>query len=116
MIDKNKYDGHTPGPLIPRETGDADVYHVCAVEGRWILTFRQNGELHTHEQLANMRLFADSPLLLKGFLAAQAYREAERKLEAHLACVTLDSEIIKAQNAVREARAALDAAIEAVRG
>lgn len=56
---------HTPGPWAPHAQGASDEYCLLANERRWVIAFRQNGELYTAEQLANMRLIAAAPELLQ---------------------------------------------------
>lgn len=52
---------HTPEPWEPwaiiEDGGEANVFHVRAGR-RWIIAFRQNGEMMPEEQRANIRRIA----------------------------------------------------------
>ena len=56
---------HTPGPWNFHIQGDADDYCLLTHDGKWIISFRQNGELLTPEQIANAHLIATAPDLLE---------------------------------------------------
>lgn len=58
MADINK---HTPGPWTPIEQGDADEFCLLANDKRWVIAFRQNGELSTEEERCNMKLISKAP-------------------------------------------------------
>lgn len=45
--------------------GEADEFCMITADGRWIFSFRQNGELYTEEELANARAISAVPELLK---------------------------------------------------
>lgn len=45
---------HTPGPWVPHEQGEANEWCLLTAEGgRWVISFRQNGELMPAKQRAN---------------------------------------------------------------
>lgn len=56
---------HTPGPWIWHEQGDANAYALLSNTKRWVIVFRQNGEILTGQQRANARLIAAAPELLE---------------------------------------------------
>jgi hypothetical protein len=56
---------HTPGPWEFKGQGDADEFVMLTHDGKWIIAFRQNGELMTATQRANAKLMAASPRLLE---------------------------------------------------
>jgi hypothetical protein len=55
---------HTQGEWKFREQGEANEWCFITVNGRWVISFRQNGELLPPEQLANARLMAAAPKLM----------------------------------------------------
>lgn len=58
---------HTPGPWFGQPQGDANDYCILRKDGgrtRWVLGFRQNGEIWTAEQIANLKLIEAAPDLL----------------------------------------------------
>ena len=56
---------HTPGPWRFIEQGDANMYGMVTAGNRWIISFRQNGELMSETELANAKLMAAAPELLE---------------------------------------------------
>ena len=67
---------HTPGPWrVLEQPGDPDEYILVGNVDRWIVAFRQNGELPISEQLANAGLISALPDLLA------ACQEFVRKVE-----------------------------------
>lgn len=46
---------HTPGLLKFHAQGDANDYCLVTNDGRWVISFLQNGELLTERQLENAR-------------------------------------------------------------
>jgi hypothetical protein len=55
---------HTQGDWRYRAQGDANHYCILTEDGKWVISFLQNGEILTEEQEANMRLIAAAPDLL----------------------------------------------------
>jgi hypothetical protein len=56
---------HTPGPWEWHAQGDANEYVLLTNEKRWVIAFRQNGELLLPEQEANARLIEAAPVMLE---------------------------------------------------
>ena len=56
---------HTAGPWNWHEQGDANEYALLSNTKRWVIAFRQNGEILTGQQRANARLIAAAPELLE---------------------------------------------------
>lgn len=65
---------HTPGPWVGGQQGDANEFYVVTANGRWLFSFRHNGEPLLGEQLANLRLIAAAPDLLE---ALEMVRDAD---------------------------------------
>lgn len=59
----------TPGPWRWHAQGDANDYAMLTSGGRWVIAFRQNGELLLPEQQANAQLMAAAPDLYAACLA-----------------------------------------------
>jgi hypothetical protein len=59
---------HTPGPWNLIEKGDANMYGMVTVGNKWVISFQQNGELMTDTQMANAKLIAAAPDLLKALV------------------------------------------------
>jgi hypothetical protein len=74
----------TPGPWTSHEQGDANEYCLLA-GGRWLVAFRQNGEMLPDRQNANARLIAQAPDLARALLAAEdrlaRVEQARREIE-----------------------------------
>jgi hypothetical protein len=74
------YVGHNPSVDCSdedwevREQGDADAYFVATHEGRWIGSFRMNGEETPAKQKALVKIIAAAPRMLK---ACEAMVKAE---------------------------------------
>ena len=79
---------HTPGPLIVHAQGDADDYCLLTTDRRWVMAFRQNGELLNDEQKANIDLIAEA------FSVATETGMAPRQMHATAAALirTLEAE------------------------
>ena len=56
---------HTPGPWRFHANGDANDYTILGPDDRWVIGFIQNGEIWKEEQLANAKLIAACPTMLK---------------------------------------------------
>lgn len=53
----------TQGEWVLREQGEANEWCVITVDDKWVISFRQNGELMPATQLANARLMVAAPKL-----------------------------------------------------
>jgi hypothetical protein len=65
---------YTPGPWTYRVQGDANDYALIMgepPEQRWLYAIRQNGELWTEEQIANMHLITAAPVLADALKAVE---------------------------------------------
>lgn len=51
----------TPGPWKSHAQGEANEYALLTHGGRWVISFQQNGEILTEQQLANARLISKAP-------------------------------------------------------
>lgn len=58
---------HTPEPWRWHAQGEADEYCMLTHDGRWVIAFRQNGELTDERQKANARRIAACVNRLAGF-------------------------------------------------
>lgn len=63
MTDRIEWGG-TPGPWRGMEQGEANEFCLIGNERRWILSFRQNGELWSAEQMTNLRAIAQVPAMV----------------------------------------------------
>jgi hypothetical protein len=58
---------HTPEPWKWHAQGEANEYCMLTHDGRWVIAFRQNGELTDERQKANARRIAACVNRLAGF-------------------------------------------------
>ena len=58
---------HTPEPWKWHAQGEANEYCMLTHDGRWVISFRQNGELTDERQKANARRIAACVNRLAGF-------------------------------------------------
>lgn len=58
---------HTPEPWKWHPQGEANEYCMLTHDGRWVIAFRQNGELTDERQQANARRIAACVNRLAGF-------------------------------------------------
>lgn len=58
---------HTPEPWKWHAQGEANEYCMLTHDGRWVIAFRQNGELADERQKANARRIAACVNRLAGF-------------------------------------------------
>ena len=58
---------HTPEPWKWHAQGEANEYCMLTHDGRWVIAFRQNGELTDERQKANARRIAACVNRLVGF-------------------------------------------------
>lgn len=58
---------HTPEPWKWHAQGEASEYCMLTHDGRWVISFRQNGELTDERQKANARRIAACVNRLAGF-------------------------------------------------
>lgn len=58
---------HTPEPWKWHAHGEANEYCMLTHDGRWVIAFRQNGELTDERQKANARRIAACVNRLAGF-------------------------------------------------
>lgn len=58
---------HTPEPWKWHAQGEANEYCMLTHDGRWVISFRQNGELSDERQKANARRIAACVNRLAGF-------------------------------------------------
>lgn len=58
---------HTPEPWKWHAQGEANEYCMLTHDGRWVIAFRQNGELTDERQQANARRIAACVNRLAGF-------------------------------------------------
>lgn len=58
---------HTPEPWKWHPQGEANEYCMLTHDGRWVIAFRQNGELTDESQKANARRIAACVNRLAGF-------------------------------------------------
>lgn len=58
---------HTPEPWKWHAQGEANEYCMLTHDGRWVIAFRQNGELTNERQQANARRIAACVNRLAGF-------------------------------------------------
>lgn len=80
MPHKLKVAQHTPGPWIPHEQGEANEWCLLTNADRWVISFRQNGELMPPEQRANARLIAQAwliPEMVKALRAWAKYDDSD---------------------------------------
>ena len=91
---------HTPGPWIGKTQGEADAYFMMT-KTRWLFSFRQNGEIWTAEQMANLALIAAAPELLAALIMV---RDADNDCRADglptipdMARAKIDAAIAKAE-------------------
>jgi hypothetical protein len=95
---------HTPAPWEYREQGDADEFVMLTHDGKWIIAFRQNGELMTATQRANAKLMAASPKLLEALRMADQRITELCKMVCHLSD---NPRKVRAEDYAEEVRAAI---------
>ena len=68
---------HTPGPWVWHEQGEANEYCLLASGQKWVIAFRQNGELMPERQRANaafiVRACNSHDDLLAALVGAEAF-------------------------------------------
>ena len=69
---------HTPEPWKWHAQGEANEYCMLTHDGRWVISFRQNGELTDERQKANARRIAACVNRLAGFKTEDIENPAER--------------------------------------
>jgi hypothetical protein len=71
---------HTPGPWTFHQNGDGSYSilgkKISEKEYQWIVGFIQNGEFWTEEQLANAKLIAAAPEMLKALQGVISHDDA----------------------------------------
>lgn len=82
---------HTPAPWTLRADGEANQYAVIGPNGRWLISFLHNGEQLSAQQLANVRLIATAPKLLR---VLKVITDRDASSEAFLAALTEGRQII----------------------
>lgn len=73
---------HTPGTLTFHPQGDADEYCLIMSDGRWVIGFRQNGEICVDEQMANARRIVAAWNHCAGFTTEQVKAVSMKDLVA----------------------------------
>lgn len=71
---------HTPGTLVFHPQGDANEYCLVMSDGRWVIAFRQNGELYDDEQMANARRIVAAWNHCAGFTTKQVEAVSMREV------------------------------------
>lgn len=71
---------HTPGTLDFHPQGDANEYCLIMNDGRWVIGFRQNGELCVDEQMANARRIVATWNHCDGFTTEQVKAVSMREM------------------------------------
>lgn len=67
---------HTPEPWKWHTQGEANEYCMLTHDGRWVISFRQNGELTDERQKANARRIAACVNACKGVTNEQLEMDA----------------------------------------
>lgn len=67
---------HTPEPWKWHAQGEANEYCMLTHDGRWVISFRQNGELTDERQKANARRIAACVNACKGVTNEQLEMDA----------------------------------------
>ena len=67
---------HTPEPWKWHAQGEANEYCMLTHDGRWVISFRQNGELADERQKANARRIAACVNACKGVTNEQLEMDA----------------------------------------
>lgn len=92
---------HTRGRWKFHAQGDANQYALLTNDNRWVISFQQNGEIWTSEQIANARLIAAAPDLLLGLIALE--EAARQAMAGEMALDSLAVERYKSREIIAEA-------------
>lgn len=87
---------HTPGPWVGVAQGDANEWCILTHDKQWIIALRQNGELLSSQELANIQLIKAAPDLLEAALTAFKYIE-------YIATNDANNELALLYNAIQKA-------------